>query len=79
MSPTAISAFSARRNSSPFLDRPRFLARAAVAVLILSAMLAGAAGCKGIPEDGRYQGYGGGNRGGALTGLPVTPYDPNSR
>ena len=46
---------------------------------LLAVLLIGAAGCKGIPDDGRYQGYGGGNRGGALTGLPVTPYDPNAR
>jgi hypothetical protein len=47
--------------------------------LLLAALLASLAGCKDIPDDGRYQGYGGGNRGGALTGLPVTPYDPNAR
>ena len=46
---------------------------------VLAALLIGAVGCKDIPDDGRYQGYGGGNRGGALTGLPVTPYDPNAR
>ena len=46
---------------------------------MLAALLIGAVSCKGIPDDGRYQGYGGGNRGGALTGLPVTPYDPNAR
>lgn len=50
------------------------------AALMLAVLLIGTAGCKGgIPDDGRYQGYGGGNRGGALTGLPVTPYDPNAR
>ena len=47
--------------------------------VLLAVLLIGAAGCKSIPDDGRYQGYGGGNRGGALTGLPVTPYDPNAR
>ena len=46
-------------------------------VLLLAVVLA-AAGCKGIPDDGRYQ-SGGGNRGAAETGLPVTPYDPNAR
>ena len=53
--------------------------RARARAVWLAVLLIGAAGCKGIPDDGRYQGYGGGNRGGALTGLPVTPYDPNAR
>lgn len=37
-------------------------------------------GCKDFPgADGRYatRDGGGGNRGGALRGLPVTPYNPN--
>jgi len=46
---------------------------------LLAVLLIGTTGCKGIPDDGRYQGYGGPNRGGAETGLPVTPYDPNVR
>ena len=46
-------------------------------VLLLAVALA-AAGCKGIPDDSRYQ-RGGANRGAAETGLPVTPYDPNAR
>jgi hypothetical protein len=46
---------------------------------ILAVLLGSLFGCKGIPDDGRYQGYGGPNRGGAETGLPVTPYDPNAR
>jgi len=50
-----------------------------MAVLAAIVLLSSLGGCKGIPDDGRYQGYGGGNRGGALTGLPVTPYDPNAR
>jgi hypothetical protein len=50
----------------------RFPLAALLALLVL-------AGCKGIPTDSRYQGYGGRNIGGALTGLPVTPYDPNAR
>jgi hypothetical protein len=53
--------------------------KAVLPILLLLMALSGSAGCKGIPDDGRYQGYGGGNRGGALTGLPVTPYDPNAR
>ena len=47
-------------------------------VALLLAALAGSAGCKGIPDDGRYQGYGRGS-GEAQYGLPVTPYDPNAR
>ena len=48
--------------------------------ILLAVLLIGTAGCKGgIPDDGRYQGYGGPNRGGAETGLPVTPYDPYAR
>jgi hypothetical protein len=50
-----------------------------MAALVMIVLLSNLAGCKDIPNDGRYQGYGGGNRGGALTGLPVTPYDPNAR
>ena len=46
---------------------------------LLAVLLIGTAGCRGIPNDSRYQGYGGPNRGGAETGLPVTPYDPNAR
>ena len=46
---------------------------------LLAVLLIGTAGCKGLPDDGRYQGYGGPNRGGAETGLPVTPYDPYVR
>jgi hypothetical protein len=45
----------------------------------LAVLLIGTAGCKGIPDDDRNRGFGGPNRGGALTGLPVTPYDPNAR
>jgi hypothetical protein len=51
-------------------------ARRPLFAITLAALLVGVAACKGIPDDGRYQGYGGGNRGGALTGLPVTPYEP---
>jgi hypothetical protein len=53
--------------------------RAAFPIIVLFlAALAGSAGCKGIPDDGRYQGYGRGS-GEGQTGLPVTPYDPNAR
>ena len=46
---------------------------------LLAVLLIGTAACQGIPNDDRNRGFGGSNRGGALTGLPVTPYDPNSR
>lgn len=47
--------------------------------MTLVALLLGATGCKSLPDDGRYQGYGTPNRGEAGGGLPVTPYDPYSR
>ena len=48
-----------------------------VAVLLMMLAVATLAGCKDMPgADGRYATHGG-NRGGAYTGLPVTPYVPH--
>jgi hypothetical protein len=47
-------------------------------VLLLAALLASLAACKDMPgADGRYATHdrGGNNNGGALEGLPVTPYN----
>ena len=54
------------------------LARLALAFLAVLGMLA-LSGCKDFPgADGRYatRDGGAGNRGDALRGLPVTPYNP---
>lgn len=51
--------------------------RSTVLVALLLAAIVG--GCKDFPgADGRYATHdrGGNNRGGAMQGLPVTPYNP---
>lgn len=52
--------------------------RSTILIALLLAAIAG--GCKDFPgADGLYATHdrGGGNRGNALQGLPVTPYNPH--
>lgn len=58
--------------------REGMMKRAAVLIALLLSVIVG--GCKDFPgADGRYATHdrGASNRGGAMQGLPVTPYNPH--
>ena len=59
-------------------SREGMMKRVAVLIALLLVVIVG--GCKDFPgADGRYATHdrGASNRGGAMQGLPVTPYNPH--